>query len=310
MRIDSIGNSATDMNKNYRCGFVALVGRPNVGKSTLLNCILGQKISITSKKPQTTRHRILGIKTSAQEQVIYVDTPGLHLGGDRAINRYMNREASGAIQDVDVIVFLVDRTKWTEEDENVLQKLQNLKTPVILAINKTDQLEDKTQLLPHMESLQQKMTFMNIVPISALKNEGVESLQKAVVDLLPVSTPFFPEEQVTDRSERFFAAELIREKLIRNLGQEIPHRLTVEIESFIEEQNMYRINAIIWVEKPGQKGIVIGKNGSGLKVIGESARKDMEKTFGCKVFLQMWVKVKKGWSNDERALQSLGFKEV
>jgi GTP-binding protein Era len=297
------------MNRNYRCGFVALVGRPNVGKSTLLNSILGQKISITSKKPQTTRHRILGIKTTAQEQVIYVDTPGLHLGGERAINRYMNREASGAIEDVDVVVLLVDRTKWTDEDENVLQKLQRLQTPVIVAINKTDQLEDKSQLLPFIQSLQQKMVFAGIVPISALKNEGVEVLQKTVLDLLPESPPFFPEEQITDRSERFFAAELIREKLIRNLGQEIPHRLTVEIESFKEEQNMYRINAIIWVEKPGQKGIIIGKNGSRLKIIGETARKDMEKAFEHKVFLQMWVKVKKGWSNDERALQSLGFKD-
>jgi GTP-binding protein Era len=300
---------STKMNRNFRCGFVALVGRPNVGKSTLLNSILGQKISITSKKPQTTRHRILGIKTTTQEQVIYVDTPGLHLGGERAINRYMNREASGAIDDVDVVVFLVDRTKWTDEDENVLQKLQLLKTPVILAINKTDQLEDKTQLLPHMQLLQQKMTFVSIVPISALKNEGVDVLQNTVSDLLPESPPFFPEEQITDRSERFFAAEMIREKLIRNLGQEIPHRLTVEIEEFKEERNMYRINAIIWVEKPGQKGIIIGKNGSRLKIIGETARKDMEKVFECKVFLQMWVKVKKGWSNDERALQSLGFKD-
>jgi GTP-binding protein Era len=270
---------------------------------------LGQKVSITSKKPQTTRHRILGIKTTDQAQVIYVDTPGLHLGGERAINRYMNREAAGAIEDVDVIVFLVDRTKWTDEDENVLNKLQSLNTPVILAINKTDQLEDKTQLLPHMESLQQKMAFASIVPISALKNEGVGAIQQTVVDLLPQSPPLFPEDQITDRSERFFAAEIVREKLIRNLGQEIPHRLTVEIESFKDERNMYRINAVIWVEKPGQKGIIIGKNGSRLKLVGESARKDMEIAFDRKVFLQMWVKVKKSWSNDERALQSLGFKD-
>jgi GTP-binding protein Era len=297
------------MKQPYHCGFVALVGRPNVGKSTLLNSLLGQKVSITSKKPQTTRHRILGIKTTDQAQVIYVDTPGLHLGGERAINRYMNREAAGAIEDVDVVVFLVDRTKWSDEDENVLDKLQSLSTPVILAINKTDQLEDKTQLLPYMESLQQKMAFVSIVPISALKNEGVDAIQQTVVDLLPQSPPLFPEDQITDRSERFFAAEIIREKLIRNLGQEIPHRLTVEIESFKDERNMYRINAIIWVEKPGQKGIIIGKNGSRLKLVGESARKDMETAFDRKVFLQMWVKVKKSWSNDERALQSLGFKE-
>jgi GTP-binding protein Era len=297
------------MKRKYRCGFVALVGRPNVGKSTLLNSILGQKVSITSKKPQTTRHRILGIKTTSQEQVIYVDTPGLHVGGERAINRYMNREATGAIEDVDVVVFLVDRTKWTDEDENVLSKLKALNTPVILAINKTDQLEDKSQLLPHIEFLQQKMKFVSIVPISALKSEGVDAIQQAVVDLLPASPPFYPEDQITDRSERFFAAEIVREKLIRNLGQEIPHRLTVEIESFKDEQNMYRINAVIWVEKSGQKGIIIGKNGARLKIIGETARKDMETAFERKVFLQMWVKVKKGWSNDERALQSLGFKE-
>lgn len=296
------------MNRKYRCGFVALVGKPNVGKSTLLNSILGQKISITSKKPQTTRHRILGIKTTAQEQVIYVDTPGLHLGGERAINRYMNREAAGAIEDVDVIVFMVDRTKWTDEDQNVLRKLQPLETPVILAINKVDLLDDKVQLLPYIESLQQKMAFAGIVPISAVKQEGVDAIQSAVEEMLPESPPFFPEDQVSDRSERFFAAEIIREKLIRNLGQEVPHRVTVEIESFKEEQNLYRINAVIWVEKPGQKGIIIGKSGSRLKIVGESARKDMEKTFASKVYLQLWVKVKKGWSNDERALQSLGFK--
>lgn len=293
--------------QTYRCGFVALVGRPNVGKSTLLNSVLGQKISITSKKPQTTRHRILGIKTTHHEQVIYVDTPGLHLRGDRAINRYMNREASSAIDDVDVIVFLVDRTKWTEEDENVLLKLRHTNTPVILAINKVDELEDKAQLLPHIELLKQKTGFERIVPISALRNEGVDVLQNVVMELLPESPAFFPEEQITDRSERFMAAELIREKLIRNLGQEIPHRLTVEIESFSEEGNLYRINAVIWVEKPGHKGIIIGKDGSRLKIVGETARKDMERIFDCKVFLQLWVKVKKGWSNDERAMQSLGF---
>lgn len=297
------------MNQNYRCGFVALVGRPNVGKSTLLNSLLGQKISITSKKPQTTRHRILGIKTTAEAQVIYVDTPGLHLGGDRAINRFMNKEASSAIEDVDVAVFLVDRTKWTEEDENVLQKLQQSHAPVILAINKTDLLEDKSKLLPHIASLREKAAFADIVPISAIKTEGVEAIQQAVIALLPESQAYFPEDQITDRSERFFAAEIIREKLIRNLGQEVPHRITVEIESFKEDGGLYRINAIVWVEKPGQKGIIIGKNGSRLKLIGEAARKDMEKSFEHKVFLQLWVKVKKGWSNDERALQSLGFKE-
>jgi len=297
----------SEVKQAYRCGFVALVGRPNVGKSTLLNCILGQKISITSKKPQTTRHRILGIKTTSHEQVIYVDTPGLHLRGDRAINRYMNREAAVAIEDVDAIIFLLDRTKWTEEDENVLQKLRNSPTPVILAINKVDQLEEKTQLLPQIEWLKQKTGFERIVPISALHNEGVDVLQNLVVELLPESPAFFPEEQITDRSERFMAAELIREKLIRNLGQEIPHRLTVEIELFAEEGNLYRINAVIWVEKSGHKGIIIGKDGSRLKTIGEASRKDMEKIFDHKIYLQLWVKVKKGWSNDERAMQSLGF---
>ena len=296
-------------NIEYRCGFVALVGRPNVGKSTLLNSILGQKISITAKKAQTTRHRILGIKTTATEQVIYVDTPGIHLGGTRAINRYMNREASGAIQDVDVIVFLVEKTKWTEEDENVLEKLRLIDTPVILAINKIDELDDKKRLLPHIQTLKDKMEFTRIVPIAALKNEGVHELEQAVRNLLPESTAFFPEDQVTDRSERFLAAELIREKLIRNLGQEIPHRLTVEIEEFKEEGQLRRIGAIIWVEKNGHKAIIIGKNGSRLKTIGQASRKDMEKLFDGKVFLQMWVKVKKGWSNDERALHSLGFIE-
>lgn len=293
----------------YHCGYVAIVGRPNVGKSTLLNRILGQKISITANRPQTTRHRILGVKTTGSSQVIYVDTPGLHLGGKKAINRYMNRAASGSITDVDVIVFVVDAMRWTEEDEFVLEKLEKVTVPVFLAVNKIDSIQKKEELLPHLKRLAEKRIFQQIIPLSAQTGEGVERLESDIESILPVSSPYFPDDQVTDRSERFLAAELIREKLVRSLTQELPYSTTVEIEKFSLENDVRHIHAVIWVEREGQKGIIIGKKGQQLKRIGELARKDMEKAFEGKVFLQLWVKVRSGWSDDERALRSLGYQD-
>jgi GTPase len=291
----------------FRSGYVALVGRPNVGKSTLLNRILGQKVSITSRRPQTTRHRILGIKTGAQVQAVYVDTPGLHLGGKRAMNRYMNRAASDALQDVDVVVFVVEGTRWTDEDELVLEKLRQVNCPVILAINKIDRLADKKALLPYLQQVSRHMDFTQIIPLSAKQGSQVDELEQAVEALLPESTPFYPEDQVTDRSMRFMAAELVREKLFRKLGQELPYGITVEIEQFKEEDDLFRINALIWVERDSQKAIVIGKQGALLREVGRESRIDMEETFGQKVFLELWVKVKEGWADDERALRSLGY---
>lgn len=293
--------------ESFRCGFVALVGRPNVGKSTLLNRILGQKISITSRRPQTTRHRILGIKSSDCSQAIYVDTPGLHRRVGRAINRYMNRTASDVLHDVDAVIFLVEGNRWTDEDDLVLQRLQGVQVPVIVAVNKIDRLRDKTVLLPWLQSLGNKFPFKEVFPISAQRGENVAALEKAVIQLLPHAPPMFPADQVTDRTERFMAAELVREKLFRHLGQELPYGLTVEIERFREDDGLLRINALIWVERDTQRAMVIGKGGALLKQVGQDARRDMEKIFGRKVFLETWVKVKEGWADDERALRSLGY---
>ncbi|MGD8886355.1 MAG: GTPase Era [Gammaproteobacteria bacterium] len=291
----------------FSCGYVAIVGRPNVGKSTLLNRLLGQKISITAQKPQTTRHRILGINNTKQAQIIYVDTPGIHDHAKEALNRYMNRAAITSLNDVDVIILVVDAMAWTDQDEFVLRKLDNSDAPVILAVNKVDKIKQKDELLPYLEQVAGKMSFAAIVPVSARTGDSVDTLETEVVHLLPESVAFFPEDQITDRSERFLAAEFVREKLMRSLGQEVPYATTVEIEKFEDQQNLKRINAVIWVSRPGQKAIIIGKQGSRLKSIGEQARKDMERAFDCKVFLQLWVKVKQGWSDDERALRSLGY---
>lgn len=292
---------------DFRSGFVALVGRPNVGKSTLLNRLVGQKISITSRRPQTTRHRILGIKTESDYQIVFVDTPGLHATQPRAMNRYLNRAAADSLADVDVVVFLTDGVRWQEDDEWVLQKLQDLSCPVIAAINKVDRIADKQALLPFMQMLAGKREFAEIIPLSARTGDRLDALEAAVLEHLPVSSPLYDEDQVTDRSQRFLAAELVREKLFRRLGEEIPYGLTVEIESFKEEGNLLRIHALIWVEKASQKPIVIGHKGQLLKDVGREAREDMQEAFERKVFLQLWVKVKEGWADDERALQSLGY---
>ncbi len=291
----------------FRCGYVALVGRPNVGKSTLLNRLLGQKLSITSRRPQTTRHRILGIKTAPGIQILYVDTPGLHAHTPRAMNRYLNRAATDSLADVDAVVFVVDAGRWLADDDWVLELVAAVKRPVILAVNKIDRLKDREALLPFLADVSARYAFTEIVPVSARRGDNLERLEHCLVRLLPFNPPLFPEDQITDRSERFLAAELVREKLFRKLGEEIPYGLTVEIEQFRQEGALRRIHALIWVDKPGHKPIVIGKDGERLKAVGSEARRDMEALFGGKVFLELWVKVKEGWADDERALHNLGY---
>lgn len=294
---------------DYRCGYVALIGRPNVGKSTLLNRLLGQKISITSKRPQTTRHRILGIKTTDTAQFVYVDTPGMHSYEGRAMNRHMNREAARTLQEVDVVVFMVEGLRWTKDDELVLKELSSVGCPVVLVVNKVDLITDKQLLLPGLQELSNRGVFEQIIPLSAVNGRNVAELETVVESLLPVSVPFFPEDQVTDRSERFLVAERVREKLFRKLGRELPYGITVEIESFRRERNIIHIHALIWVERQSQKSIVIGKQGRVLKEVGQEARGEIEQLLGSRVNLKLWVKVKEGWADDERALRSLGYVE-
>jgi GTPase len=291
-----------------RCGFVAFVGRPNVGKSTLLNHLLGQKLSITSRKPQTTRHRIMGIDTFDNTQLIYVDTPGIHKKEPRAINRLMNRAASSSISDVDVVVFIVEPERWTEDDELVLEHIKKTDKPIILFVNKIDQ--EKEKLLPFLQNLSAKHPFQELIPGAALQGDQVEELKTLLVKYMPEGDFIYPEDYYTDRSERFLAAEIIREKLIRQLGDELPYSMTVEIEQFkVDENGTLRINGLILVERSSQKSIVIGKGGSRLKKVGTDARLDMAEVFDQKIFLELWVKVKDGWADDERALRSLGFDE-
>lgn len=297
----------SEQNAGTRCGYVAIVGRPNVGKSTLLNHILGQKLAITSRKPQTTRHNMLGIKTEGDVQAVYVDTPGLHKNNERALNRFMNKTASSALKDVDVVVFVVDRTRWTDEDQMVLERLEHVRCPILIAVNKSDRLDDKGELLPHLDWLAQQLPTAEIVPVSALHGQNLDILERLVGDRLPENEHFYPEDQITDRSSRFLAAELVREKIMRQLGAELPYQMTVEIESFQQEGRVLHIHALILVEREGQKKIIIGEKGERIKSIGQNARKDMEVLFDSKVMLNLWVKVKSGWSDDERALHSLGY---
>lgn len=307
--ITALNDSSSRSHENKRCGYVAIVGRPNVGKSTLLNRILGQKLSITSRRPQTTRHQILGIKTEGDTQVVYVDTPGLHLKEHKAINRYMNKAASDSLKDVDVVVFMVDRTRWTDEDDFVLEKVKAAKAPVILAVNKVDQAKEKQALLPHLQVLSDKFSFAELIPVSAKQGHNIEQLEAIIDRYLPDSVHFFPEDQVTDRSLRFMAAEMVREKIMRQLGDELPYSVTVEIEEFKQKKQILHISALILVERSGQKKIIIGEKGQQIKTIGRDARKDMEQLFDSKVMLNLWVKVKGGWSDDERALKSLGYRD-
>lgn len=291
------------------CGYVALIGRPNVGKSTLMNHLLKQKISITSRKPQTTRHRILGISTSDAGQVIYLDTPGMHRSDKRALNRYLNRTADTTLLGVDVIVWLIDGLAWHEYDEIILKKLEQAGLPVILAVNKVDKIKDKEAILAFFDQAQDRFPFERLLPISALKGTNLEQLESSILPLLPESELIYPEDQVTDRPERFLCAEIVREKLTRRLGDELPYSLTVEVERYEELPHITKIYIVIWVERVSQKNIVIGTEGEMLKNCGTDARFDIEKLIGQKAFLKLWVKVKKGWSDNERVLLSLGFNE-
>lgn len=293
----------------YKSGYVAIVGRPNVGKSTLLNAILGEKVSITSPKPQTTRWQILGIQTLSDAQIIYVDTPGIHRDEKRAMNRYLNRIASSVLDFADIIVFMVDALNWREEDDLVLKQLKDVKQPVVLAINKIDLIGDKAELLPIIDKLKDRFDFAAIVPLSARdkKNNHVKEFEQTLIELLPAGEQLFPEDQLTDKSVKFLSAEIIREKLILATEEELPYTTTVEIEEFKEEEKLTRISAVIWVEREGQKAIVIGAKGANLKKIGTQARHDLERMLDAKVFLRLWVKVKENWTDDDKSLQSLGY---
>lgn len=297
------------MSKKSYCGYVAIIGRPNVGKSTLMNCIIGEKVSITARKPQTTRHRISGIHTYDNYQVVYVDTPGLHRGGKKALNKQLNKTATQALADVDLVCFMVEAGKWEDDDQWILNRLKDVETPVILVINKVDKLKSQNELFPYIDELQKKFEFKEIISISAKNGKRVSEFEKTVNKYLPEGPHLYSDDQITDRSERFWVSEIIREKLIRHLGQEVPHALAVEIEQYEMDKKLLRISAVIWVEREGQKKIVVGKKGEVLKKIGTQARLEMENHFETKVFLQLWVKIKKSWSDDERALQSLGYKE-
>lgn len=291
----------------YRCGYVALIGRPNVGKSTLMNRILGQKLSIVTAKPQTTRQQVAGIKTSDRGQVIYIDTPGIHLAAKRALNRYMNRIAQAAFHDVDLILFLVEAGRWSKQDEHVARSLKSVNVPVILVVNKIDLMPDKSKMFRFLEEEARSDRFSEVLMIGARSGDGVDDLEEKVLAELPFSRPFYDEDQFTNRSSRFLAGELIREQLMLRLHQELPYSLTVEIEEFKEEKGILRIGAVIWVERKGQKQIVIGKGGDVLKQVGSRARHALQELFEQKIFLRMWVKVSRDWSDNERALKQFGY---
>ena len=289
-----------------RCGFAALMGRPNVGKSTLINRLVGEKLSIVTPKPQTTRHRILGIDSRGDTQIIFVDTPGVHRGQERALNRAMNRTAAGAAHDADVIVIVVEALKWTDEDQDVLDRCKAAGRPMILAVNKVDLVSPRSRLLPYLEEAGSRADFEEIVPLSARRGDNVDALRECVARRLPVGPPLFPPDSLSDRDEAFRIAEVIREKLMYRLREELPYGLTVEVESLERTPDLLRVGAVIWVERAGQKKIVIGAKGGQLKTCGQLAREELEKRLGTKVHLELWVRVKKKWSDSDRALRDLG----
>jgi GTP-binding protein Era len=295
------------MAEHYRCGYVALVGRPNVGKSTLMNRILNQKVSIVTAKPQTTRQRIAGIKTTDEGQAVYIDTPGIHLAARRALNRYMNRIAQATFHEVDLVLLLVEAGRWTRQDEHVARSLQKVDAPVWLVVNKIDLLPDKEQLLRFLREEVHTDRFNEVFLIAARNGDGVGDLEARILGSLPYSRPFYDEDQFTDRSERFLAAELIREQLMLRLHQELPYSLTVEIEEFKRLEGILRIGAIVWVEREGQKQIVIGKGGDVLKWVGTRARQALQELFDEKIYVRLWVKVSRDWSDNERALRQFGY---
>lgn len=296
--------------KQLRVGFVSLFGRPNTGKSTLLNALLKQKLSIVTRKPQTTRHQITGIKSNPGSQIIFIDTPGLQQRPKQALNRFMNRQVNQAFADIDLVLFMVEALKWTDADEHALKLLQQYTIAnVFLVINKIDKIPSKGELLPFIKNISDQYAFREIVPLSARKGEGVDELETMIINYLPEGQALYPEDMMTDRNERFFAAEFLREKLMSRLGEELPYRLAITIDEFKTDNDICHIHAVIWVEKPGQKQIVIGKEGKVLKAAGREARLDLEKLLGQKVNLKTWVKVKNKWTESDQALKSLGYNE-
>ena len=295
---------------SYRAGHVAVIGRPNVGKSTLINGLVGSKVSITSDRPQTTRHRMLGIASfDGRGQIALVDTPGIHGAQNRAMSRVLNRAARGALEGVDAALLVVEAGRWDDEDAMALAALKAAKVPVVLVVNKIDRLREKKDLLPYLSQVSEGRDFAAVHPLSALKRQGLEALVETLLPLLPEQPALYAEDDVTDRSMRFLAAEFVREQLMRQLGAELPYACAVEIEKFEEDGAMFRIGAVIWVERESQKAIVIGKGGARLRSIGTKAREQMERLFDRKVFLETWVRVRQGWSNDEAALRALGYGE-
>lgn len=293
----------------YRCGYITLLGRPNVGKSTLLNRLIAQKISITSRKPQTTRCQVLGVRTTDQYQAIYIDTPGLQQEYDSPVHRHMSQEARNSLQDVDLVIFMLEARKWTPADAQVLQLIKDSGQPLIVAVNKIDRLQQKSELLPYLARLSKTVGDIEIIPISARKDINIAELEKTVYRLLPEGIALFSEDHITNRNKRFFAAEFIREKLINRLGDELPYRVAVTIEEFNEEETIIWLKAIVWVEEKSQKNIVIGKNGAMLKAVGEAARLDLERLFEKKIHLQTWVKIKKNWTMSDETMEQLGLKD-
>lgn len=302
-----LSSSTTDKVYDTRCGFMAIVGRPNVGKSSLLNEILGQKVSITSFKPQTTRHQILGIKTEDKTQVVYVDTPGIHHGAHKALNRQMNKVANQAMSDVNGIIFVVEALKWTQEDDKVLQMVLNHSAPVLVAINKIDLVKEKGQLLAFMQEVSQKLPEAEMIPLSVRKRQQINAIEQWVDKKVPNSPFYFPEDQLFNHTERFHLSEIIREKLMRLLGQELPYAIDVQIEALEHQETIIHIHALIYAEREGQKPIIVGKKGAMLREVGTKAREEMERFYGKKVCLKLWVKVKEGWSDNRRALQEMGY---
>ena len=299
----------SEFQEDFRFGYVSIIGRPNVGKSTLLNQILGQKVSIVTAKPQTTRQKLAGIKTTPLGQVVYVDTPGIHHSAKRALNRYMNRVAQASFRDVDLVLFLVEAGNWSRQDEFVAKALRSVDVPVMLVLNKIDLVPDKESLLTFIDKNFSDDDFVNIMMISAKNGSGVDELEKQVLSRLPFSRPFYDSDQFTDRSERFLAAEMIREQLTLRLHQELPYALTVQIEEFKRAGNLLTIGAIIYVERDSQKQITIGKKGVVLKQVGSGARLVLEELFGEKIFLRLWVKVSKDWSDSDKLIERYGYTE-